>query len=232
MDQRLHEIIKAIRLKHGLDQVEFGRRIGRSPGIISLIEHPPEKTHRIASEKILERIATEFTSSEAEREVLHRKLLLARHKEKTPSKISDVTFVDKSGVAVVSSDEGMPLAFIERIRKDLDRNKRKNIVQTLKNISKEELDATLRGMFVLSRRACIELAGVLGQPEDEYLLLADYMPTEIKELALHKGMSKMFRSISTLTPEEKDAVVDVISSVLKMHKSGKHAPNAKQKKSR
>lgn len=231
MDQRLHEIIKEIRLKNGLDQIEFGQRIGRSPEIISLIERPPEKTRRVASEKILEIIATEFTSSEAEREVLHRKLLLARHKEKAPSKIADA-FVDKSGVAVMSSDEGMPLAFIERLRKDLEKNKRKNMVQTLKNISKEELDATLRGMFVLSRRACIELASALGQPEDEYLLLADYMPTEIKELALHKGMSKMFRSISSLTPEEKDAVVDVISSVLKMHKSGKHAPNAKQKKSR
>lgn len=223
MKKRLHEIIKEAREKSGLNQRQFAQRIGCTPEYISSIERAPEETHRRASEKIIKKIAEQFSSSPHERDRLERELLFARTRESAPKVIVDEFMSDPKKISLFRSEVGMPPPFLRRLRKNMGEAGNESFYALLHTTTKEEIAETLNGVHVLPRKSVVELAESLRQPPEEYLLLAEYIPKEFKSLIMHKGMQEMFRTMSEhLTPEEKDQIIDVFSSILEMQVKTKH----------
>jgi len=83
------------------------------------------------------------------------------------------------------------------------------------------INKALQGQCFLSRKCVIELARTLKQPMEEYLLLANHLPEDMKNLIEHKGAAVMFRTLGNLDASEMDEVLDVISDVLRDYKSKK-----------
>jgi len=218
----LWDSIKEIRLKAGQTQKEFADAIGYTPEHISNIERAPQITRRIATEKMIKRIAELYTKTEEERISLERRLLLERAQATVSPGVAMHFLMDEKKLASYQSEDGMPLVFIERLKKDLGIIGNKDaFYKSLQVVSKETIDESLKGMRLLPRKAVVKLAQALGQSIEEYLILADYVPKEFRSLIMHKGMNDMFRTMSELDAEELDAMIDVFSSVLKMRRKQK-----------
>ena len=218
----LWDSIKEIRLKAEQTQKEFGDAIGYTPEYISNIERSPDITRRIATEKLIKKIAEIYTKTEEERISLERKLLLERAQATVSPEVVMHFLMDEKKLSSYQSEDGMPLVFIERLKKDLGNVVNEDIFyKSLKVVSKDIIDESLKGMRLLPRKAVVELAKALGQSIEEYLILADYVPKEFRSLIMHKGMNDMFRTMSELNAEELDAMIDVFSSVLKMRRKQK-----------
>ncbi|MBZ0158330.1 MAG: helix-turn-helix transcriptional regulator [Alphaproteobacteria bacterium] len=231
MERRLHEIIKDVRGKSGLNQRQFAQRIGCTPEYISSIERAPEETHRRASERIIRKIAEQFSPSPHDRERLERELLFARTRESVPKVIVEEFMSDPKRISLFRSEIGMPSPFLKRLRENIEETSNNSFHTMLKATTKEEIEEALNGLLVLPRKSVVELAEALGQPPEEYLLLAEYIPKEFKSLIMHKGMQDMFRTMSEhLTPEEKDQMIDVFSSILEMHVKTKQRKGPERRK--
>jgi len=211
--------IKEIRLRAQLTQKEFADAIGYTPEYISNVERPPEITRRIATEKMIKRIAEVYTKTEEERISLERRLLLERAQVTVNPEVAAHFLMDEKKLSSYQSEDGMPLVFIARLKKDLENvDNMDALCSSLKTASKDSLYESLRGMRLLARKTVVELARALNQSVEEYLILADYMPREFQSLILHKGMNDMFRTMSELDSEELDAMIEVFASVLRMRR--------------
>jgi len=215
----LWDSIKAIRLKAKQTQKEFADAVGYTPEYISNVERHPDITRRIATEKIIKKIAEAYTGTEEDKISLERKLLLERAQATVSPEVAIHFLMDEKKLSSYQSEDGMPLVFIQRLKKDL-----KNVgdpdafFRSLKTTSRDIVEESLRGMRLLPRKTVVELTKVLNQSIEEYLTLADYMPREFQSLIMHKGMNDMFRAMSELDSGELDAMIDVFSSVLRMRK--------------
>lgn len=215
----LWDSIKEIRMRYHLTQKEFADAIGYTPEYISNVERTPEITRRIATEKMIKRIAEVYARTEEERISLERKLLLERAQATVSPEVAEHFFKDEKKLSSYQSEDGMPLVFIERLKKDLGNTGNiEAVYSSLKTASKDAVEESLRGMRLLARKTVVELARALNQSVEEYLILADYMPREFQSLVMHKGMNDMFRTMSELDSEELDAMIDVFSSVLRMRR--------------
>src|SRR5208283_3862436 len=209
--------IKEIRLRAQLTQKEFADAIGYTPEYISNIERAPEITRRIATEKMIKRIAEVFTKTEEERISLERKLLLERAQATVSPEVAMHFLMDEKKLSSYQSEDGMPLVFIERLKKDLeDVEDLDAFFKSLKTTSRDIVEESIRGIRLLPRKTVVELTKALNQSIEEYLTLADYMPREFQSLIMHKGINDMFRAMSELDSGELDTIIDVFSSVLRM----------------
>ncbi len=217
--------IKEIRLKAQQTQKEFADAIGYTPEYISNVERPPDITRRIATEKMIKKIAEVYTATEEERISLERKLLLERAQATVSPEVAMHFLMDEKKLSGYQSEDGMPLVFIERLKKDLGNVKDIDaFFKSLKTTSKDIIEESIRGMRLLPRKTVVELTKALDQSIEEYLTLADYMPREFQSLIMHKGMNDMFRTMSELDSGELDAMIDVFSSVLRMRKKKNEGP--------
>jgi len=200
-------------------QKEFADAVGYTPEYISNIERPPDITRRIATEKIIKKIAEVYAGTEEDKISLERKLLLERAQATVSPEVAIHFLMDEKKLSSYQSEDGMPLVFIERLKKDL-----KNVedpdsfFKSLKTTSRDIVEESLRGMRLLSRKTVVELTKALNQSTEEYLTLADYMPREFQSLIMHKGINDMFHAMSEMDSGELDAMIDVFSSVFRMRK--------------
>jgi len=113
-------------------------------------------------------------------------------------------------------EEIIPPEFAAKLKKD--------VAGKQHLLSKEQqtmINKALQGQCFLSRKCVIELARTLKQPMEEYLLLANHLPEDMKNLIEHKGAAVMFMTLGNLDASEMDEVLDVISDVLRDYKSKK-----------
>ncbi len=215
----LWESIKTIRLKAKQTQKEFADAIGYTPEYISNVERPPEITRRLATEKMIKKIAEAYAGTEEEKISLERKLLLERAQVTVSPEVAMHFLMDEKKLSSYQSESGMPLVFIERLKKDLGNVEDLDaFFKSLKTTSKDIVEESLRGIRLLPRKTVVELTMALNQSIEEYLTLADYMPREFQSLIMHKGMNDMFRTMNELDSGELDAMIDVFSSILRMRK--------------
>lgn len=214
----LNDLIREIREKAGLNRKEFAEKLGYTDAHIGLIEKPFSKTGKLPSEELLRKIASRFSYSEEERITIERKLLLERAKLVVAPEVSKHFLEVSERVETYIAREGMPLVFIERLKQDIESVKDKNAFFSQLSVSREAVEEALQGRRILPRKSVIELAVALGQSIEEYLVLADYMPEEIKSIVRHEGVSSLFRTLGELTSEELDEVIDVVARVLKLHR--------------
>lgn len=214
----IHDEIRAIREKLGLNQREFARKIKVTFAYVGQMERTPKKGEKpiLPSPEIIKRIANVAGKTEEEKKSIYRKLLLERAKATLPDEIKDI--FDENKEKQIIGGGGMPLPFISRLKEDLKKN-RDNLEFIYKQtgLTREDLKSVLESRGILTREKVISLALALKQPVDQYLILADYMPDELKEYLSNQHLLA-FRKLSKLSPEDINQMVDVLENTLRFLK--------------
>lgn len=201
----------------GYKQWELADKTGCSPSYISMIEKPPSRRGAIPSEDILKAIAAALSDTDEERLDIERKLLVARAKEKVvPESVRLAGDLRKRGAI----GEAMPPDFVAKLLSDFSGVRSKAMFYKTLTIERDLFEKTLKGEAGLSRQQVIEIASTLGQDIGEYLLLANYLPDEVKKLASKHGAARLFRTLGDISPEDIDNVIDILDSVVRYRKKG------------
>ena len=127
-----------------------------------------------------------FNVNEKLKESLYLLLVKEKLKNNIPDKIIKKLILGK---------EGMPDAFIEKIKVDIKNVKTK--------IDKKKIEAVLDSSVKLSKEDVIELAESLKQPVSDYLLFAEYIPDEFIELMRYKDTERLLKGIIGLDDDKK-----------------------------
>lgn len=208
----LKKLIKELRLRAGLTQADLARKTKSSSMHISQIENP--KRDIIPSEDFLRRVAKACALTPDEEPELLKKLLVARAKARAPEEIQEI--LESKTIHQYVGSDSMPINFVERIKSDLQG---KDIAQIAKKlgITEADLKAVIYYRGTLTRRQVITLAQELGQPVQDYLLLAEYMPDEVIELFKINKIGMLFRSLEELSEEELDQFLDGIINIMQAY---------------
>jgi hypothetical protein len=76
------------------------------------------------------------------------------------------------------------------------------------------MDAFLNGRHVLSRESVIAMAIAMNQSPEDYLLLADYIPENLKYLVKNHALSNIFRSLADMPHEDMSDIINVINTTI------------------
>lgn len=214
----LWDEIKKLRIKAGLKQKELAAKIGCSPVRISQIEMPPEQGGHLPSVDLIKKLVSVLVQEEEERKKLELKLLFEKTKLEAPKKVVEHFFPDEQKETFILSESGMPDAFIKRVKDDMDKTMLKESVKEKTGLDDKKLDAFLQGRYTLPRQTVIALAMAMGQPVEEYLLLANYIPENLKKLIKNHALSNVFRSLSEMSAEDISDMINVISTTIEIIK--------------
>ena len=222
----LFDIIKNLVKENNLTLLEFGKKLDISYAYAAqLVKGKTGDKDIVPSEKILIKIAKLFAKSEEERVKLQKTLLLERMKLIASPEVKDF-FEDKSRVTSFLSGKGMPEAFINRLKKDLEKqSQRKSVtmeslfkkIYDATGITQEEMNAVFEKGYTINRTQVILLARALGQPAEDYLILAEYMPEHIKKIIQSNKQNVLFRSFEQLTPKEIDQFLDAMQKMIDIY---------------
>ncbi len=196
-------MIKEIRGK--LNTAEFAVKLNCTESYVRMIEQPKGN---IPSKKIIKQIAAAFGGTPDKQALLEKNLLDERTRDLVARTLSRGG-MDETDMSI----HGMPLPFINELKKDISVKKPDEKFYKA-TISKENLEATLQGRYSLTRKMVIALAKALNKPPDRYLDLADLIPDNLKGLFKQHGLSYMFRSPSGMTVENLDDGIEALSRVL------------------
>jgi transcriptional regulator with XRE-family HTH domain len=210
----LWDEIKELRVKAGLRQKDVAAKIGCSAMRISQIEKPPDHGGYLPSHSLIRKIAAFFASSEEDRKKLELKLLYERTKLGSPDEVVEHFFPNKIKEAFILSATGMPDVFIKRVQEDMDKTMLKKSVKEKTGLDEKTMDAFLNGRHVLSREAVIAMAIAMNQSPEEYLLLADYIPENLKYLVKNRDLSNIFRSLADMPHEDMSDIINVINTTI------------------
>ncbi len=165
----LNEIIKEIRKGAGLTQRQFADRLGCSPNHISQAEMPFEKSRRRVGTDLIEKIAKEFSTTDAELIALENRMLLAKELAETSPRIRQYVSIPGSSGGSITHE------FIQKVKSDYQK-----LIAENKQISEkgyiENAISMLAEKAIISRRDVVKLAAALDQPINEYLALLRYVP--------------------------------------------------------
>lgn len=212
----LWDEIKELRVKAGLRQKDVAAKIGCSAMRISQIEKPPDHGGYLPSHSLIRKIAAFFASSEEDRKKIELKLLYERTKLESPKEVVDHFFPNKAKEAFILSTTGMPNVFIRRVQNDMDKTILKESVKDKTGLDDKTIDAFLNGKHILPRETVIAMAIAMNQPPEEYLLLADYIPENLKYLVKNHALSNIFRSLTDMHPEDISDIVNVINTTIEI----------------
>ncbi len=126
----------------------------------------------------------------------------------------------------------MPVEFVEKLKKDLHD---KNIDEIAKKsgLSKEILNNIVNYNGIIPRKDVIALAMTLNQPVYDYLISANYIPDNVKNLLKHDKVASLLRSLEDLSHDDMDSLIDGIINIIeaykrKTHDRGKHKGSRKR----
>lgn len=206
----LWETIRELRIRTKLTQAEFAKRLGISQTHASKMERPPDaKYQRIPPVKTLRKMATIFAKEEQERQEIEFRLLVEREEMVAPKEVAEL--INNS----LKSRKAMPMSFLMVLKDDLDGCS--DILETLENASRADIESALEGKKMLSRKAVIELAMKLEKSVDDYLMLSGYVPEHLKVLLGHRKVMGMLRKMEELSPDEVDELLDAILKVVEIY---------------
>ncbi len=183
MEQKtLGETLQEIRKNKNVTVARLSEHTGVNQVHLNLIE----SGKRLPSGELLEKMSELFNINEKLKESLYLLLVKEKLKNNIPDKIIKKLILGK---------EGMPDAFIEKIKVDIKNVKTK--------IAKKKIEAVLDSSVKLSKEEVIELAESLNQPAPDYLLLAEYIPDEFIELMRYKDTERLIKGIARLDDAKK-----------------------------
>ena len=181
-EKTLGETLQEIRKNKNVTVARLSEHTGVNQVHLNLIE----SGKRLPSGELLEKMSELFNINEKLKESLYLLLVKEKLKNNIPDKIIKKLTLGK---------EGMPDAFIEKIKADIKNVKAK--------IDKKKIDAVLDYRIKLSKEEVIELAESLKQPAADYLLLAEYIPDEFIELMRYKDAERLIKGITGLDDAQK-----------------------------
>ncbi len=181
-EKTLGETLQEIRKNKNVTVARLSEHTGVNQVHLNLIE----SGKRLPSGELLEKMSELFNVNEKLKENLYLLLVKEKLKNNIPDKIIKKLTLGK---------EGMPDAFIEKIKADIKNVKAK--------IDKKKIDSVLAEAAKLSKEDVIELAESLKQPVSDYLLLAEYIPDEFIELMRYKDTEKLLKGIIGLDDDKK-----------------------------
>jgi transcriptional regulator with XRE-family HTH domain len=204
------EIIRELRESYGLTREEFATRIGCSASYITHLEKPLYKGGKLPSEKIIDRIAQAFTETEEQRRQLKKALATSRI-----ALLMDAETITMMTKDIYLEHVSMPEEFIERLKKDIKPYDLYIVAKKIK-IPAEHLQAVLEGRATISPATVEALARTLGQPAEEYLILAGYMPERLKEIVTKYGqmVGDIFKRFEKIPPSKLEGTLRAIESIL------------------
>jgi transcriptional regulator with XRE-family HTH domain len=183
MEQKtLGETLQEIRKNKNVTVARLSEHTGVNQVHLNLIE----SGKRLPSGELLDKMSELFNVNEKLKESLYLLLVKEKLKNNIPDKIIKKLILGK---------EGMPNAFIEKIKVDIKNVKTK--------IDKKKIEAVLDSSVKLSKEDVIELAESLKQPVSDYLLLAEYIPDEFIELMRYKDTERLLKGIIGLDDDKK-----------------------------
>ena len=181
-EKTLGETLQEIRKNKNVTVARLSEHTGVNQVHLNLIE----SGKRLPSGELLDKMSELFNINEKLKESLYLLLVKEKLKNNIPDKIIKKLTLGK---------EGMPDAFIEKIKADIKNVKAK--------IDKKKIDAVLDSSVKLSKEEVIELAESLKQPLSDYLLLAEYIPDEFIELMRYKDTERLLKGIARLDDDKK-----------------------------
>ena len=183
MEQKtLGETLQEIRKNKNVTVARLSEHTGVNQVHLNLIE----SGKRLPSGELLDKMSELFNINEKLKESLYLLLVKEKLKNNIPDKIIKKLILGK---------EGMPDAFIEKIKVDIKNVKTK--------IDKKKIEAVLDSSVKLSKEDVIELAESLKQPVSDYLLFAEYIPDEFIELMRYKDTERLLKGIARLDDYKK-----------------------------
>ena len=181
-EKTLGETLQEIRKNKNVTVARLSEHTGVNQVHLNLIE----SGKRLPSGELLDKMSELFNVNEKLKESLYLLLVKEKLKNNIPDKIIKKLILGK---------EGMPDAFIEKIKVDIKNVKTK--------IDKKKIEAVLDSSVKLSKEEVIELAESLKQPVSDYLLLAEYIPDEFIELMRYKDTERLLKGIIGLDDDKK-----------------------------
>ena len=181
-EKTLGETLQEIRKNKNVTVARLSEHTGVNQVHLNLIE----SGKRLPSGELLDKMSELFNVNEKLKESLYLLLVKEKLKNNIPDKIIKKLTLGK---------EGMPDAFIEKIKVDIKNVKTK--------IDKKKIEAVLDSSVKLSKEEVIELAESLKQPVSDYLLLAEYIPDEFIELMRYKDTENLLKGIIGLDDDKK-----------------------------
>lgn len=227
------KLLKEIRLKKGIKARELAKKAGVTDVYIYAIENPNDM--RLPSDNMIRRIAHALAENEVEEAQISKQLLSAKALSKIAEEARDS--IEKEKIEKIILTESMPIEFVEKLKKDLEN---KNLDEISKNsgINKEIINNILQYRGIISRKDVVALAMALNQSVYDYLLAANYIPDNVKNLLKYDKISSLLRSLEDLSSEDINSLVDGIISIVEAYKrktydrrkhksSGKRLPKEK-----
>ncbi len=208
----LWDYIKYLREKNNYELNEFARRIDCSYFHATMIEREYHLAKRTASPELLKSIARVCSKNTEERKQIEHKLLLRRARIFFQKEVAENTFADLTSESFIVSDS-MPKPFIERLEKDINTLEDKNAISKL-SITKIALDAVLNGRYLLSHRKVSEMARRFKQPEDEYLILAGYIPESLRKIIDNEHFRDLLEKAKHLNENDIERLGIALSNML------------------
>lgn len=209
----LHELIRYYREKAGLKPKDLARKLRISYSYYTRLERPYPEGKAIPSEDLLRRFVSLVVSDPEERQKAYKELLSARIAILIPPELY------KDGLAYIESSEvtdSMPKEFIDRLQSDIDYVGMSKVLKGL-GVPQTFVEEVLKGRRVLSRSLVIKMAYILGQPVDEYLILAGYIPQSVHEFFRSiNGLTLFFRLLEKVPREE--GVVEFLNKIAELVK--------------
>ncbi len=210
-EQKLGKLIKEYREKNDLLLYQLASKVGVNYIHLSYIE----KGQRIPSEELLESLVEVLGQNEKDKAYLRQKLFFYLAQARAPKQIRDELKLKTDREVSVSGS--MPEEFIEMLREDIKKLTIEEIEKKLKmpyTIIRKVLD----GEAQLSRQDVIRIAEKLNRDVNQYLLKANYIPEEFKQLMCRDSVLKFMYSIKNLPPEGIDSLIKSLRTILKVGK--------------
>ena len=206
----LWDYIRYLRKRNNMKIPDFARAVGCSAYHARAIEMPFDASvRRSAGPQLLSSIAEVCSNTPEECVKIEEKLFLLYVKMRFGKNIA----VRLNEDCLYLPSETMSKHFIERLRHDIEHCNNKNILNDL-SIEKPILDAVLAGRTHLSRHRVIQLARELNQNENEYLLLGDFMPDDLRILATNRGFSRLITHISTFNDSQIQKIGTIFGKII------------------
>lgn len=207
------EIIRRIREEHGLTLEEFGHKIGVSFSYVHHLEKPLQRGGKLPSDKVIYKIAHAFGKTPEQVEHIRKTLIASKVAYAIDPEV--IRMIKEIEVDTVDSGIGMRTEFLERLKKDIAGYDIEYISTRVK-MSPQVLKNIINGYGVLPYPAVEQLARILAQDPDEYLMLAGYMPQRMIKLIESGGYNiiDIFKRMGKLPPDAVNKIVRIINDVL------------------
>lgn len=217
----LYDEIRMIREKTGMTRKEFAKKLGITEIYVGSLERIPPRGSRLfmPSIELLKKIARIGASNDEERKFFERKLLFEKMKLAAPKEIKSFFNERREKEEELLMERGMPLEFIDRLKKDIEEfGEIDGNFYEKTGLNEEQMNRLIEGKYFLNRKKVISLATALGQPVEEYLIIADYIPDALRNVVSSNKRFALFRKLTSLPEKDIDEMIDVFDRIFKICK--------------